>query len=58
MLSSSGSDAEFLEHQVGRHRIGTKAEQATAKPGLRFEFHDTGYGGYETFLASLKEPAD
>ncbi len=35
-----------------------KAEQAAVKPGLRFEFHDTGQGAYESFLASLREPAD
>ncbi len=35
-----------------------KAEQAAEKLGLRFEICRTGYGGFETFLASLKEPAD
>jgi hypothetical protein len=35
-----------------------KAEQAAEKLGLRFEVYRTGYGCYETFLASLREPAD
>lgn len=35
-----------------------KAEQAAGKLGLRFEVYRTGYGCYEAFLASLREPAD
>ena len=39
-------------------KIHQLAEQAAEKLGLRFEIHRTGYGGFETFLASLKELAD
>ena len=44
--------------QSDNPKIRQKAEQAAKKLGLRFEIRRTGYGGYETFLASLREPAD
>ncbi|MCP5036318.1 MAG: DUF1638 domain-containing protein, partial [Rhodobacteraceae bacterium] len=44
--------------QSDNPEILRKAEQAAEKLGLRFEFQNTGYGAYEPFLASLKEPAD
>ena len=44
--------------QSNNPRIRRKAEAAAEKLQLRFEIHRTGFGWFETFLASRSEPAD
>jgi hypothetical protein len=44
--------------QSDNPQIHQRARQAAEKLGLRFEIYRTGYGCYETFLASIREPAD